>query len=69
MHVGLCLLRLPPITFWAMTPIEFHAMAGGLSLRVASLDRNGLRALMEQFPDAGLHLPLDGGGRSEAAGG
>jgi uncharacterized phage protein (TIGR02216 family) len=51
LHVGLCLLRLPPTNFWAMTPIEFHAMAGGLSPRVGSLDRSGLRALMEQFPD------------------
>ncbi|WP_132517424.1 rcc01693 family protein [Rhizobium sp. BK376] len=51
LHVGLCLLRLPPETFWAMTPIEFHAMAGGLSPRAARLDRQVLRAMMERFPD------------------
>ncbi|WP_247749020.1 MULTISPECIES: rcc01693 family protein [unclassified Rhizobium] len=51
MHVGLCLLRLPPAIFWAMTPIEFHAMAGGLSPRSSSLDRAGLAAMMVLFPD------------------
>ncbi|WFS03004.1 rcc01693 family protein [Rhizobium tumorigenes] len=51
LHVGLCLLRLPPVIFWAMTPIEFHAMAGGLSPRSPSLDRAGLAAMMVLFPD------------------
>ncbi|KAA0698106.1 phage tail assembly chaperone [Neorhizobium sp. P12A] len=44
-------MRLPPETFWAMTPIEFHTMAGGLSPRAARLDRQVLRAMMERFPD------------------
>jgi uncharacterized phage protein (TIGR02216 family) len=34
-----------------MTPIEFHAMAGGLSPRVARLDRSALEGMMRRFPD------------------
>jgi uncharacterized phage protein (TIGR02216 family) len=34
-----------------MTPIEFHAMAGALSPRTASLDRAGLAEMMRRFPD------------------
>jgi uncharacterized phage protein (TIGR02216 family) len=34
-----------------MTPIEFNAMAGGLSPRAATLDRAGLAAMMARFPD------------------
>jgi len=34
-----------------MTPIEFHAMAGGLSPRPSTLDRTGLAAMMARFPD------------------
>ncbi|PZM17084.1 rcc01693 family protein [Rhizobium tubonense] len=52
LHVGLSLLRLPPDTLWAMTPIEFHAMAGGFSPRAGTLERRNLRELMEQFPDS-----------------
>jgi uncharacterized phage protein (TIGR02216 family) len=50
-HVGLCLLRLPPETFWSLTPIEFHAMAGGLSPPPVRLGRSALEAMMRRFPD------------------
>ncbi|WP_210280751.1 rcc01693 family protein [Rhizobium sp. BK181] len=50
LHVGLCLLRLPPAIFWTMTPVEFHAVAGGLTPRSA-VARADLGALMAQFPD------------------
>ncbi|WP_255392918.1 rcc01693 family protein [Neorhizobium galegae] len=51
MHAGLCLLRLPPRDFWALTPVEFSAMAGGLRGRGAGLEKAGLDALMRAFPD------------------
>jgi uncharacterized phage protein (TIGR02216 family) len=34
-----------------MTPIEFHAMAGGLSPQATPLDRRHLAAMMARFPD------------------
>ncbi len=51
LHIGLCLLRLPPQDFWALTPIELFAMAGGLKPQPPRLDRAGLEALMRVFPD------------------
>lgn len=51
MHAGLCLLRLPSSQFWALTPVEFFAMAGGLRPRRAALGRVALDALMHAFPD------------------
>ncbi|WP_341872384.1 rcc01693 family protein [Neorhizobium vignae] len=51
MHVGLCLLRLPPRDFWALTPVEFSAMAGGSRRHGAGMERAGLDALMRAFPD------------------
>jgi uncharacterized phage protein (TIGR02216 family) len=51
LHVGFCLLRLSSRDFWALTPIEFSAMAGGMKPRGASTDRAGLDALMRAFPD------------------
>jgi uncharacterized phage protein (TIGR02216 family) len=50
-HVGLCLLRLPPKDFWALTPVEFFAVAGGARTREAVMARDGLEALMRAFPD------------------
>ncbi|MGE7371033.1 rcc01693 family protein [Neorhizobium sp. NPDC001467] len=56
-HVGLCRLRLAPSTFWALTPREFFAMAGGLARSVAGksagplLSREQLQGLMTAFPD------------------
>ena len=34
-----------------MTPIEFHAVTGGLSPRAIPLDRRHLAAMMARFPD------------------
>jgi len=36
--------------FWAMTPVEFHVVAGGLAPR-STVTRADLGALMAQFPD------------------
>jgi uncharacterized phage protein (TIGR02216 family) len=46
-HAGLCLLRLAPRNFWALTPIEFHAITGGLSPRFDL----PLKDLMARYPD------------------
>lgn len=51
LHAGLCLLRLEPRVFWAMTPREFHAAIGGLRGQGQSLRRESLEALMRAFPD------------------
>lgn len=51
MHVGLCLLRLPPETFWRLSPREFMGLAGAYRPRPMGLDRAGLAALMAAFPD------------------
>ncbi|WP_246704397.1 phage tail assembly chaperone [Rhizobium sp. P32RR-XVIII] len=58
-------MRLPPEAFWAMTPAEFHAAAGGLAPRTAVLSRAGLVGMMERFPDrpfspAGRRCPEGG---------
>ncbi|WP_170973408.1 rcc01693 family protein [Rhizobium sp. FKY42] len=51
LHVGLCLLRLPPDIFWQLSPREFMGMAGAYRPRPPGLDRAGLVALMAAFPD------------------
>jgi uncharacterized phage protein (TIGR02216 family) len=50
-HAGFSLLRLSPDIFWALTPLEFFAMTGGLSRQAQALDRQRLEGLMQQFPD------------------
>ncbi|KIQ01945.1 hypothetical protein RU07_14535 [Agrobacterium tumefaciens] len=50
-HAGLSLLRLSPDIFWALTPLEFFAMTGGLRRQAQALDRQRLEGLMRQFPD------------------
>jgi uncharacterized phage protein (TIGR02216 family) len=50
-HLGLCLLRLPTETFWALTLGEILAMAGACRPRGAGLQRADLNALMAAFPD------------------
>ena len=47
MHAGLFLLRLSPRDFWALTPLEFHALTGGFLPRFDF----PLQALMQRFPD------------------
>ncbi|OLP46895.1 rcc01693 family protein [Rhizobium oryziradicis] len=51
MHVGLCLLRLDPRLFWALTPREFAAMSGAFKPAPAGLGRADLAALMALYPD------------------
>lgn len=51
LHTGLCLLRMPPNTFWTMTPREFFAAAGGLKPRGDAPTRTDLAGLMAHFPD------------------
>ena len=51
MQNGLCLLRLPPRDFWALTPREFFVMTGGSKRHAQPLGRNSLEALMQAFPD------------------
>lgn len=51
MHAGLHLLRLSPRDFWALTPVEFFAMTGGVRPQGVAMGRDELDALMRQFPD------------------
>jgi uncharacterized phage protein (TIGR02216 family) len=51
MHTGLGLLRLSPTTFWALTPLEFFALAGGMRAGRGGIDRAAMVGLMGQFPD------------------
>ena len=48
MAFGLGTLRLPPPTFWALTPRELAALAGGAD---EAPDRAALDELMRRFPD------------------
>jgi uncharacterized phage protein (TIGR02216 family) len=47
----MCLLRLSPDVFWALTPVEFFAMTGGMRPQGRGLDRAGMEGLMRAFPD------------------
>lgn len=60
MHVGLCLLRLPPDRFWALTPHEFMAMAGVFRSRPAGISRTRLADLMRDFPDLPISVSNEG---------
>jgi len=51
LHLGLCLLRLPPRDFWVMTPRELSEASGWWKPRMGVPDRSGLAALMGAFPD------------------
>jgi uncharacterized phage protein (TIGR02216 family) len=51
LHAGLCLLRLPPADFWALTPVEFFVMTGGTRPRGMVTGRAELDELMQAFPD------------------
>lgn len=51
MHVGLCLLRLDPQLFWALTPREFAAMSGAFKPAPAGLGRAELDGLIALYPD------------------
>ncbi|MGV8936005.1 MAG: rcc01693 family protein [Allorhizobium sp.] len=51
LHAGLCRLRLDPRIFWALTPIELDAMAGGRAPASDGFSRGRFLALMQRFPD------------------
>ncbi len=50
MRLGLAELRLPPATFWDLTPAELLLMAGVYEDRGA-LTRSGLDELVRRYPD------------------
>ena len=50
LRAGLCTLRLPPDTFWALTPAELQMMLGAQA-GPQPMTRAGLDALARQFPD------------------
>ena len=53
MALGLGTLRLPPTSFWAMTPREFTAAAriGADQTQRLAPTRRDLATLMDRFPD------------------
>jgi uncharacterized phage protein (TIGR02216 family) len=53
MAVGLGLLRLPPATFWTMTPKELGAALDAITgpARVGPPSRSDLGRLMQSYPD------------------
>lgn len=51
LHAGLCLLRLDPEMFWALSPREFAAMTGAFAPRRSHPQRAELTALMARYPD------------------
>ncbi|CAN7188429.1 rcc01693 family protein [Devosia sp. LjRoot3] len=52
MQFGLGVLKLPPEAFWRMSPRELAAAWGAVvGDKAGPLDRQGLEALMERFPD------------------
>lgn len=54
LRLGLGQLRLRPADFWALTPAELLMMLG-LGDGPATLTRDGLETLMDQFPDKKEH--------------
>lgn len=50
MRFGLCSLRMSPDEFWSLTPYELM-MLGGMDAPTHHLGRDGLRGLMDRFPD------------------
>ena len=51
LRLGLTRLRLSPQAFWALTPVELMLMLGP-EARLRPLDKTGLQALLEAYPDA-----------------
>jgi uncharacterized phage protein (TIGR02216 family) len=52
MRFGFGVLRLAPDAFWRMTPRELaYAIAAVRGVATVPMDRGGLDALMQQFPD------------------
>lgn len=52
LRAGLIGLQLRPEEFWALTPAELKLMLGDGGASV--LQRDGLNALMQAFPDEGV---------------
>lgn len=50
LRVGLQGLRLKPEEFWALTPFELRIMLGESGVS-RTLNRTGLEALLEAYPD------------------
>lgn len=52
MQFGFGVLRLSPAAFWSMTPRELaHAIGVSRTPSAEPIDRVGLDALMQRFPD------------------
>lgn len=53
MAVGLGVLRLPPATFWAMTPKELGAALAAITgpARLGAPSRSDLARMMQHYPD------------------
>lgn len=56
MRAGLGGLRLRPAEFWDLTPVELQLLLGPAA-QPPSLNRDGLEALMQRFPDAKAPAP------------
>ena len=52
MRAGLQVLRLPPDTFWALTPAELQVMLGQ-GATAAPMLQDGLARMMVEWPDEG----------------
>jgi uncharacterized phage protein (TIGR02216 family) len=48
---GLGVLRLPPASFWAMTPRELALAIAAVNVGATPLRRNDLTELMTRYPD------------------
>ena len=55
MQFGFGVLRLAPDAFWRMTPRELAQAVIAVRGAATPLDRGGLDALMQRFPDGGDH--------------
>ncbi|WP_438990428.1 rcc01693 family protein [Lentibacter sp.] len=51
LRLGLTRMGLKPHEFWALTPVELMLMLGP-EARLRPMDKTGLQALLEAYPDA-----------------
>lgn len=61
MRAGLVELGLTPEVFWALTPAELLLLAGPGKERDRAMSRDGLAALIRDFPDKANEGGADGG--------
>ena len=59
LRVGLTQLRLTPADFWALTPVELMIMLGPQA-QMRPMNRTGLEALLEAYPDTKFEGTPDG---------